>query len=373
VSGEVDVLVVGRGAAGALAALAARSAGASVQLVAAGGGATELGSGAWDVAGSQRLGPEAEQPLCTHAASAVEGTAGLVALAWCAEQLGLALHAEGPMPLLATEAGRLRRAAAHDPALLDLSRLPRATVAVASLCGHPSFDADWIARRLDAHALAQDRRFASVELDFVRRGRDRLLHPAELAALLDEDPSARAALARAIVRGLGGLSFDAVLVPPMLGLDAPLRADLEEAVGLPIGEIVSGPGAVAGLRLVRQLARRLEAAGVLVHAGRVETVERAGRFVRVRTDDVELRAERLVLATGGHLGGGVDVDAVAGGARLLGLARVEIEADGRVRGLSGPLERARVHACGEVAGLTAEAGLLAVAASALRAGFSAAT
>lgn len=370
-SGAADVLVVGRGAAGALAALAARAAGASVQLVAAGGGATELGSGAWDVAGSQRLGPEADQPLCTHAAASAEGTAGLAALAWCAEQLDLALRADGPMPLLVTEAGRLRRAAAHDPALLDLSRLPRATVAVAALAGHPSFDAAWLARRLDAHG--QDRRFAAVELDFVRRGRDRLLHPAELAALLDEDRSARAALARAIVRGLGGLSFDAVLVPPMLGLDAPLRAELEGAAGLPIGEIVSGPGAVAGLRLVRQLARRLEAAGVRVHAGRVETVERAGRLVRVRTDGAELRAERLVLATGGHLGGGFDVDAVPVGARLLGLAQVEVEGDGRVRGLSGPLAEVRVHACGEAAGLTAEAGLLAVAASALRAGFSAAT
>jgi len=370
-SGALDVLVVGRGAAGALAALAARSAGASVQLVAAGGGATELGSGAWDFGGSQRLGPESEAPLSACAAPLAEGAAALAALAWCEEPLGLALHAEGPMPLLATEAGRLRRAAAHDPALLDLSRLPRATVAVASLSGHPSFDAAWIARRLDAHALAhgQHRRFASVEIDFARRGRDRLLHPAELAVLLDADPSARAALARAIVRGLGGLSFDAVLVPPMLGLDVPLRAELERAAGLPVGEIVSGPGAVAGLRLVRQLARRLEAAGVAMHAARVETVERAGRFVRVRTDAAELRAERLVLATGGHLGGLSEFR----GASLLGLERVEVDEDGRVRGLPGPLAPARVHACGALAGLGAEAGLVAVAASALRAGFSAAT
>jgi glycerol-3-phosphate dehydrogenase subunit B len=371
VSVGCDVLIVGRGAAGALAALAARAAGASVQLVAAGGGATELASGAWDVGGSQRLGPTCEQPLSAHVASTPEGAASLVALAWCGEPLGLAHRPEGPMPLLATEAGRLRRAAAHDPALLDLSRLPRATVAVASLAGHPSFDAGWIARRLDAQALAhgQDRRFAAVEIDFVRRGRDRWLHPGELAALLDEDRSARAALARAIVRGLGGLSFDAVLVPPMLGLEAPLRAELEDAAGLPVGEVVSGPGAVAGLRLVRRLARHLVKAGVAVHAARVETVERAGGTVRVRTDAGELRAERLVLATGGLLGGG----AAAGGGRLLGLERVEVDERGRVRGLSGPLGEARIHACGEVVGLGAEAGLLAVAASALRAGFSAAT
>ena len=100
-----------------------------------------------------------------------------------------------------------------------------------------------------------------------------------------------------------------------------------------------------------------------------ETVERAGGTVRVRTDAGELRAERLVLATGGVLGGG----AAAGGARLLGLERVEVDERGRVRGLSGPLGEARIHACGEVVGLGAEAGLLAVAASALRAGFSAAT
>ena len=51
----VDVLVIGGGMAGAAAALAARAAGASVQLITRGPGATALSSGAADIAAVEDL------------------------------------------------------------------------------------------------------------------------------------------------------------------------------------------------------------------------------------------------------------------------------------------------------------------------------
>jgi anaerobic glycerol-3-phosphate dehydrogenase len=282
------------------------------------------------------------------------------------------------MPLLATEAGLLRRAAGHDPALLDLSRAPRATVVVASLSGHPSFDAPLLARRLDSQAskLGQARRFVAIELDFVRRGRDRVLHPHELASVLERDPSVREVLVRAIRRGLGGLSADAILLPQLLGLDTEVRPEIEAAVGISVGEIVGGAGAAAGYRLCRRLERSLISAGVTVLAARARGIDRVRGALRVSHEGGELVAERLVLATGRHLGGGVIASAEGSRERLLGIPGegVQVDETARVVALPSALGKARVYACGELAlGLDATSGLVAIAASGLKAGFSAAT
>lgn len=363
-----EVAVVGAGVAGGLAALAAAAAGARVTVLSAGGGATAMSSGVWDGAGTERLGLSELRSLPSVLVSAER----LLALTWAAERLGLALHETGPLPLLCTTAGRLRRAAAHDPAQLDLSRSPRAIVAVASLRGHPSFDAERLAAALDDEAVAAGdaRRFVAVEIDFVRRGRDRVLHPHELASVLEPEGDARTALVRAIGRGLGGLSVDAILLPPLLGLRVPVRAELSRALGLPIGEVVEGIDSAAGLRLSFSIERALAAAKIPRRSDKVHAIEARSGRLRVAHDAGVLEVDRVVLATGKRLGGGVTDDASGPRETVLGLTR-ELVAD-RTGQLAGAPPG--VSACGELlTAIDARSGLVEVAVSALRAGLNAAT
>lgn len=407
-SAPVDVVVLGGGLAGCLAALDARARGATVTLVAEGDGASGLSAGPWDAAGSASLGLTDTRDLSSLASEACsDPSATLLRVRELVPQL-VCFHREGPLPLLVSELGVLRRAAAHDPAQLDLSRSPRAKVAVGSLSGHPSFSAREVARTLDRQSLLEGdgRRFTAVEFDFVRRGRDRVLHPHELAAVLDLDPTdarrgrdARYVLTEAIRSAVGGFPFDAVLLPPILGLHSDdVRSELEAALGLPIGEAVGFLPGAAGMRLTRRLADALRRAEVEVRRARIKRLRRAPWGLDVELEGAPLRlrepasaprpiaAATAIVATGKLLGGGIAVTS-EGGQRetLLGAAlftegkRVGAEsaADdrtglalderGRIRGLPGALEGLPIYAAGSVcAGFdAARSGLVPVAASAL--------
>jgi hypothetical protein len=80
-------------------------------------------------------------------------------------------------------------------------------------------------------------------------------------------------------------------------------------VGIPCGEALAMPGGPAGLRFERARDRALAAAGVDRVLGRVTAVleSAAEGPLEVRTaDGASLRADTVVLATGGLLGGGVE-------------------------------------------------------------------
>ena len=256
-----DVLVIGGGAAGVAAARAAHEAGATVALVADGGGATTLGSGVvWGAA---------RDPFTTWATSDAWRIGGryVTVAGW----------------LLEGAAGALR-------SLLDVGALSAGgTPGVLDLATHPSWSARLVAQTLGARVVEAP--------DGAPTGQTFR----EVAASFDREGAAEA-FARSLATRCEGLS--GLLLPPVLGLS---RLDVAErlsaVLGIPVGEAAGGTGDPPGLRALRALRGWLpEGVAVIndrvtVKPGRLPTVVfRSGRLGKARS---------VVLATGGLVGGGL--------------------------------------------------------------------
>ncbi|MDQ3266836.1 MAG: FAD-binding protein [Myxococcota bacterium] len=319
-----EVLVIGGGMAGAIAALSAQRAGARVQVVRRSYGATALSSGAVDVA------PDVTAPggdLRAH----------LIPIQQAAEQLARVrpLH---PYAVLRASLGRLeeslRFAQGHLDAVLapmgernlllptpagtakptalaqrsqvgaELTSLPD-RFAVVAFTNLPHFDARWVAAglRQTFQALGRDVQPVVVTVDFWRQLEDALRSPYELALLLEEKGAVERlaqALSSAVPAGI-----DTVLLPPFLGrTHARLAEALSAASGLRCVETVATSPSVPGVRLQEALDRALGAAGITVLEAEVQPVAFAGGPFAL-TDGRSVHADAVVLATGKFIGGGI--------------------------------------------------------------------
>jgi glycerol-3-phosphate dehydrogenase subunit B len=316
---DADVLVLGGGMAGAIAALAARALGARVVLVRRSPGATALSSGAISVAPDLTGLPGA--PLASRLPTldaaeriakawpdhpyATVGVAALGdALAFAAAELEAVLAP--PLPrrrFLATAFGSVVGAALcqRSTEAGDLLSV-RGRLAVAGLRGHLAFDAALVAAGLGRYRARGGPEVGAVELELPG-----LVEPAarphDLAWALERAGGAEAlgeALRRALPAGAG-----AALLPPVLGLDPAARVAerVAAAAGVPVAETLSDVPSVPGVRLQRAIDARLRAAAVEVVQADVrgpgapgEPVVAGGRAVR---------APAWVLATGRFVGGGI--------------------------------------------------------------------
>jgi glycerol-3-phosphate dehydrogenase subunit B len=321
---RADVLVVGGGMAAAVAALAAREAGASVVLARRAPGATALSSGAISVAPdaaaragepvAARRGPlEAARRIAAsrpdHPYAAVgEGLGALPdALALVARALGSLLAPPRDAPrLLATVYGTAVPCALCQRSMApgDLMS-PRGTLVVAGFAGHAGFDA-----RLVAEGLARSRAAARAgagadvrSLELALRLPDlATLRPHELARAL-EAPGVPEALGAAIGAALPA-GAGVVLLPPVLGLRVEARVPerLAQAAGIPVAETLSDVPSVPGVRLDAALLAALAAAGVELVEG---AVAGGGPGAEVDVGGRRIAADAWVLATGRFVGGGI--------------------------------------------------------------------
>ncbi len=309
------VAVIGGGIAGVAAAWASRRAGASVTLFHAQAGATELGSGAADIA-----------PWTEHAEH-VEGALGRLreaAASLDAEILelfeALGSFRRGPA-LVATGGGIVRSATFVDPALLDLSRFAGKRVAVADV-ERDDWDGPCFARMLSGSrwAVATRTTFEPVVVDLLRHGYERRIAPADLAALHDE-PERRERLLRKVNEVVK--EQDALLVGPWLGLEPQTVESVREGCRFGIGEITSPPGGAAGLRFALARGALCERLGVRSIETMVTSVPRGEgatwRVLAEREQEPEPAFDGVVLAIGGLVGGGIglaDPSHAASGFRL---------------------------------------------------------
>ncbi|MFO7180812.1 MAG: FAD-binding protein, partial [Pseudomonadota bacterium] len=231
-AGEPSVLVVGAGFAGVAAAWAARQAGARVQVVSAGAGASELYSGLADGA------PNAKAQEIASA-------------------LGLAVHA-APRAV-ATREGFVRLVLGRDRAVLDLEALSGRTIAVVDL-SRDDFDAGLLAKSLEASAWARSTRtrFVAVPVEALESGPERRFPPFDFARVL-ENPERVRKLARLLASA--SAHADGFLLGPWLGIERPVAEELTRLLARPVGETASGPEGAAGARFAvrrRELFGRLE-------------------------------------------------------------------------------------------------------------------
>ncbi|MFO0759020.1 MAG: FAD-binding protein [Byssovorax sp.] len=297
------VIVLGAGAAGLGAAYGAREAGHEVTVVSAGPGASALGSGALDdrpweqvFRAARSLGEAVPPRPIDPAVLALAGALGLWDLP------------AGQVPWLATLAGRIRPARGRDQSLLDLGAIGDGLVLLPRV-DRAGWDADALARAYNDDAFAQGRglRFAALDLPVLRYDDERRIGDLDLAARHDDE--ARIAWLADRLKSAQGRGAKAFLLGPFLGATAPRAEALSKRAGVLAGEALSGVGSAAGLRFEAARDRLFASLGVKVIADRALSVsaEEDGRLaVRIEGAKKPLRADGVVLATGGLAGGGLE-------------------------------------------------------------------
>jgi glycerol-3-phosphate dehydrogenase subunit B len=317
-----DVVVVGGGLAGTMAALSASNAGASVRLVSHKQSTLAQASGLVDV-----LGAAADELVSDPFARLDDLPAGhpYERVGVDAVRAGLAAF-DAATDYCGAHTDRNALVPTHGGTVKPTARYPEGVAA-----GLASDDRDALLvgfeRLPDFHAPFAADHLAAAGVPFAVRGVT-LRFPADLrndpavtryASLLDGDASVerggvRGALAAAVEPHLDGESR--VGFPAVLGEERhdEVRRDLESHLGVDVFEVPTGPPSLPGLRLEAQLYDALSAADVAVETGnpvvdydaegdRIERVIVERKHTRVPVD-----AEQVVLATGGLVGRGIDSD-----------------------------------------------------------------
>lgn len=340
-----DVVVLGGGLAGSVAAKKAAEAGRRVAIVRGGGGATVHSSGAFDVAspprgpasGAETFGAsirdlmtalfrrDPHHPYAIVAANDPAAAIGLLEEA--TEDLFRDLEAEGLLHRgslarnlwLATPGGHVKESAFAQAAIAagDLLSLAKARLAIVGIeeAGEAEARARaaGIRRELDARGFFGVRELLPLAVA-APAGAGRARDDLSIAMALDEKGAAEAwavAVAEALDRAAPKSTH--AIFPPVLGLREHRKTvlALREASGREILETVALPPSVPGRRLERALAAILEKKGVAVIPGRVARAEAAAgslRRIAVLSADGAIEAiegRAFVLASGRFLGGGI--------------------------------------------------------------------
>lgn len=327
-----DLLVIGAGLSGLMAAHTVAKAGLRVQVVAKGLGSMHWAAGTVDVMGytSEEMSRPVQRPLdaiqtlaATHPEhpyvllGAHQVQAALDAFKTWASELGLPYSGSakaGENLLLPSAVGALRPVFLAPQAQLagDMSR-PEPLLIV-GFTGLRDFYPELIAENLAKQGFQA--RAAFLPLSLLTELRDR--NNVHLAQALD-DKTRRMKLGGELKRL--AKSGERIGLPAILGLDdhAAAFADLQSAAGAPIFEIPTLPPSVPGMRLFKVLRAWLWSLGVQIYAGieaiGAETIAANGAAGRVQwvetatsSRPMKNRAKAYLLATGGILGGGFDSD-----------------------------------------------------------------
>lgn len=284
------VLVIGAGAAGASAAIAASRAGAEVTIADGGPASSALMSGAVDLLPWERAD--------SLSAALPEGALWREALEafrlWCVSD---------SRTLLASTAGCLRSSRGRDRALLDLEPLRGGRVAVPRT-GRTSFDAALLVRGWNADPLANSLglRFHLIDCEGLLSPGELALSDTDLARGFDELERVRAAAALLREAAAG---FAAVLLGPWLGVETDAAAALGRAIGMPVGETLSMLSGPAGARFERRRDLVLASLGARRIEGAVASLERPRAWRARLQDGAVVEADAVVVAVGGMIGGGI--------------------------------------------------------------------
>ena len=327
----LDVVVIGGGMSGCIAALEAKKLGARVALARRSWGATALSTGALDIAYTPALSQASQMPrtLAEHvmdivahrrrhpyAVLGVERTImgirrGFDVLLSALEPAGLApqsIDLEAENAMLPSSLGALMPAgSALAPHWgLDLTNIGKRRIGVLQLGGQAYFDARRVAAGIQADARSLSG--GALELGVLSLAFEARLSPFVLARELDNQVVADS-LARGV--GAGARGFDILIAPPVLGLErhAAVRRQLAEAAGAPVVEAVAHMPSVPGVRLQRALERAVAAAQIetIGEVKRAHTV--SGRVRAVVTESPEeVEAGAFVLAAGRFVTGGIRWD-----------------------------------------------------------------
>jgi glycerol-3-phosphate dehydrogenase subunit B len=311
-----EVIVIGAGPAGLLAAWAARQRGAKVHVLASGIGTTHVSPG-WIRVLSESPGASLEKWITMHPEHpyALAGVDALVGgLAALREVCGRAgLNYVGQINVnfrLPTALGAVIEAAAVPESFAagDL-RQPGAM-----LIAGPDAWRDFYPKLCADNLARQGYPVQAASFDLLELHTSKFdATPVGLARLFDR-ADVRERVAAQLKPKLDGATRAGF--PAVLGLDHSAEAwrDLSDRLGVPAFEIPTLPPSVPGMRLFNAFKASLTQAGVpiLLDMTAVRGVVEAGRSTGIVVPDVvrdrTYRADMFILATGGLYGGGITSD-----------------------------------------------------------------
>ena len=370
-----DVVVIGTGTAGLVAAIRLAQSGARVCVLAKGVGSTHLAPGTIDVLGYlAEVGDSPAERVDSPAAGIVRLAAerpdhpytrmadGVVeeSLRWFTETA-----AAGPYPDYGYEGGVDRNfslptaiGALKPSALVPMTFAAGDATGLSGVCivGTPALR-DFHSGLCAANLVAAGIDARAVELDIETDRADATT--VGLARTL-EDPKRRAELCARLSALLG--AEEHVGLPTILGLRDPatVHADLERRLGRRVFEIPTLPPSVSGIRLYEILRTALRAAGGrhVLGAEVVECGREGDRILSVATEsggnDVFYEADWFVLASGGLGSGAIEIDSHwVTREKVMGLELAGVPGDGEARFIGNylaeqPMSRAGVKVDGEL-------------------------
>lgn len=292
-----EVLVIGEGLSGIIAAATAASEGSRVTLVSKGPGNFVLGSGCIDLDGSNhrdlgRVGVPVE--------AAVSFFLDLVSSADCGYSGGVSER-----HLVPTIMGSFQEVSLAPRGLWQAHAEGFSRVLIAGIANMPSFDANFLAQRLSSHCrrMGLQTEYRS-EVIALPHNPKHALTPLELASHIDRDHDYGRALAQALRAAISDAEL--LILPGILGVKS-TDTDIvcfEEDIGCPVCELATLPPSVPGLRLLQRLERRLTQLGVEISAGFpvrklcVEGKHCVGAELDTPGRPRQLRADVVILACG---------------------------------------------------------------------------
>ncbi|MFW6368986.1 MAG: FAD-binding protein [Myxococcota bacterium] len=308
-----ELLVLGGGMSGTVAALAAAERGRKVRLLRKAPGATALSSGAFDLAPGAWADTASKQPaplqarlegllkrLPAHPLSRIGAPdAGVLdeAFRFVVAKLGAAglehapFDAAGPGHLVVDGRGGMRRVASAQASQV-LGDIDPSGVRCAIVRCRPVASGDTGLLRGRTGSFKE---VEHVEIDWPKTNDAPFLLPVELGRMLDEREE-RGRFSDLLTAAVSRRGLDVVILPAMAGLHRPeLTKELSRATGCKVVEALGGEASLPGLRLHMALQRCMEAAGV-------EIVTGTGRAGELPVPD----GDPVVLATGRFIGGGLE-------------------------------------------------------------------
>jgi glycerol-3-phosphate dehydrogenase subunit B len=322
-----DVLVVGGGLAGCIAALSAAREGAQVRLVSHAESTLRTASGLIDVLGYVNAAGPLVDPFAKlgalppeHPYSVVGTDAIRAGLELFDDIVGRQYHGEHTdrNALIPTHGGTVKPTARYPVSVAPGVASSMTDTLLVGFETLPDFDAPLAAKHLNAAGVPFE--ISGVTISFPGSLRTEakvaryatLLDTNEEVTVVSRPVPVRQALADAVKPHID--SAERVGLPAVLGYTNTegIRADLASDLGTEVFEVPMGPPSLLGIRLETSLYNAMNQADIHVTTGNpiVGFNANGGQVEQVlmeQTDqEIPYAADQYILATGGLVGGGVD-------------------------------------------------------------------